>query len=299
MTIFIGVIGRETDWVKTWLKEESGELTKLWVLHSPIGPKVDFPKIAKNLVTDLKKSYTDIEIKRKLISDSLTLDPTMDAIDEIIKDEEKKDEMLLRSEIVINITGGTNAIAAASMNSANKFQTKVHYVLKRQEGEPKNKKLVQEIPIYNSNKSDFTEFQKQVLIAIRDSEYFIPNTPHGIDPKITKGMIQNKELLKKLGWDKNRKGLKSGRTRLSEILKILLINKLVEKINYTELYVLKEGGKELPLSATIDKYGHEIRVKVNGKFYSWPLPIKRNDSEKSWSITPEGKRQSKNLVVEI
>ena len=300
MTIFISVIGRNVNFVYTWLKEEARDLTKLWLIHSPKGKNEEdnFPKIAKTLVSNLKKSYPDLDVKLKVISDGFTIDPTMDAISEIILQEETNDEMLLREEFVINITGGTNANAAASMNSANYFETKVHYVLRLQDGEPKNKKLVHEIPILKKPSSDFSKFQKQVLVAIRDSEYFIPNTPKGIELKITKGTTRNDKLLKKLGWDKKKKGEKKGNTRLSEILKKLLANKFVERIDYTEKYVKREGGEKLSSEAVIDRTGRDLRVRDDSKFYPWPLPISRNSREKMWKITPSGIRQSKNLFVD-
>ena len=56
MTIFIAPIGTHPDFVKTWLKEESRNLAKLWLIHSPVGTD-DFPKKAKKLSSELKKSY--------------------------------------------------------------------------------------------------------------------------------------------------------------------------------------------------------------------------------------------------
>jgi hypothetical protein len=303
MTIFISVIGRSVDFVYTWLNEESGDLTKLWLIHSPKGKTEEdnFPKIAKKLVSNLKKSYPDqFEIELKLITDPFTVDPTMDAIDDIIRKEEAKDDPPLRSEFVINITGGTNASAAASMNSANRFFTKVHYVLRFPENNSKNKRLVREIPILRESKSDFTKFQKQVLVALRDSEYFVPNTPKGIEIKITKGISTNENLLKKLGWDEKIQGKKKGSTRLTEIFRTLLAKELVEKIEYTEMYVLKEGGKKLSSEAVIDKSGGDgdLRVREDSEFYPWPLPLSKNHRSKMWKITPAGLRQSKNLFLE-
>ena len=48
MTIFIAPIGRTTEHVKSWLKEESRDLHILWLIHSP-KDEIDFPKIAKDL----------------------------------------------------------------------------------------------------------------------------------------------------------------------------------------------------------------------------------------------------------
>ena len=65
MTIFISVIGRNVNFVYTWLKEEARDLTKLWLIHSPKGKNEEdnFPKVAKTLVSNLKKSYPDLDVK--------------------------------------------------------------------------------------------------------------------------------------------------------------------------------------------------------------------------------------------
>jgi hypothetical protein len=301
MTIFIAPIGTHPDFVKTWLKEESRNLAKLWLIHSPVGMD-DFPKKAKKLSSELKKSYPDLKIELKVMNDAFTIDPVMDAITEIINQEEDNDPMLLREEIVINITGGTNVVAAGAMNSANRYQTKCHYVLMKQDGDPKNKRLVREVPISAKPKSDLKDSQLKVLKTINKSEYFIPNTPAGLEPKITIGSIANNSLLEQLGWDKKQKGTKNGRTRLGEILKVLEKNKLVEKIDYTELYQLPKGAK-LPFDAEIDNSSKKRRVKVtvNGEsdFYPWPLSIVKNNRETRWIITPEGRRESKNQFLKL
>mgnify|MGYP006438801851 FL=1 len=301
MTIFIAPIGTNPDFVKTWLKEESRNLTKLWIIHSPVG-REDFPKKAKKLASELKKSYSDLKIELKVMEDAFTIDPVMDAITEIINQEESNDPMLLREEIVINITGGTNVVAAGAMNSANYYQTKCHYVLIKQDGDSKNKRLVREVPISAKPKNDLKDSQLNVLKTINASEYFIPNTPGGLEPKITTGSITNNSLLGQLGWDKKQKGKRDGRTRLGEILKVLEKNKLVEKIDYTELYQLPNGTK-LPFDAEIDKSTKKLRVKVTVKgvsdFYPWPLSIAKNNRETRWIITPEGRRESKNQFLKL
>ena len=301
MTIFIAPIGTHPDFVKTWLKEESRNLAKLWLIHSPVGMD-DFPKKAKKLSSELKKSYPDLKIELKVMNDAFTIDPVMDVITEIINQEEDNDPMLLREEIVINITGGTNVVAAGAMNSANYYQTKCHYVLMKQDGDPKNKRLVREVPISAKPKSDLKDSQLKVLKAINESEYFIPNTPTGLEPKITIGSIANNSLLEQLGWDKKQKGTKNGRTRLGEILKVLEKNKLVEKIDYTELYQLANGTK-LPFDAEMDNSSKKLRVKVTVRgesdFYPWPVSIVKNNREARWIITPEGRRESKNQFLKL
>ena len=331
MTIFIAPIGTHPDFVKTWLKEKGSDVTKLWLIHSPVG-RDDFPKKAKKLASELKKVY-DIEIERKVMSDAFTIDPVMDAITEIINQEDNDDMGLSRKEnIVINITGGTNIVAAGAMNSATYYQTKCHYVLQKQEDDPKNKKLVREVPITPKLKSDLNESQLKVLKTISDSKYSISNTPKGLESEIILGTITNNSLLKKLGWQKTQKGARNGSTRLSEILKVLKKNKLVERIGSIEMYQLP-NGKPLPIrtcpkclgsgknksrkdqfcrecdgegytpDAEIDDTSKELRVKVKlknePKFYPWPLPIVENTKGARWIITAEGRRESKNQFLKL
>jgi hypothetical protein len=313
MTIFIAPIGTHPDFVKTWLKEKGSDVTKLWLIHSPVG-REDFPKKAKKLASELKKVY-DIEIKLKVMSDAFTIDPVMDAITEIINQEEN-DEPMSRQEIVINITGGTNIVAAGAMNSATYYQTKCHYVLQRQDDDPKNKKLVREVPITPKLKSDLKASQLKVLKTISDSEvHLIPNTPKGLDSEIMPGCIDNQKLLENLGWEKKEKGIKSGTTRLSEILKVLKKNKLVERIGFTEMYQLP-NGTPMPYGAgtdvEIDDTSKKCRVKVTlkkcdefgeaiyeSKFYPWPLPIVEHIKGARWIITAEGRRESKNQFLKL
>jgi len=313
MAIFIAPIGTHPDFVKTWLKEKGSDVTKLWLIHSPVG-REDFPKKAKKLASELKKVY-DIEIKLKIMSDAFTIDPVMDAITEIIYQEEK-DEPMSRQEIVINITGGTNIVAAGAMNSATYYQTKCHYVLQRQDDDPKNKKLVREVPITPKLKSDLKDSQHKVLKTISDSKVdLIPNTPKGLDSEITLGCIDNKDLLEKLGWDEKEKGVRGKTTRLSEILKVLKKNKLVERIGFTEMYQLP-NGTPLPYGAgtdvEIDDTSKKCRVKVTlekcdefgeaiyeSNFYPWPLPIVEHIKGARWIITAEGRRESKNQFLKL
>ncbi len=59
MTIFIAPIGTNPDFVKTWLKEESRNLAKLWLIHSPVG-RDDFPKKSKKTCIRVKKNHIQI-----------------------------------------------------------------------------------------------------------------------------------------------------------------------------------------------------------------------------------------------
>ncbi|MFL2906825.1 MAG: hypothetical protein ACJZ2C_04885 [Nitrosopumilus sp.] len=97
MKIFISPIGKTTEHVKGWLAEESRGVQILWLIHSK-KDKTDFPKIAKKLKTDLKSAYPRLKIKLKSIDSAFEIDPTMDAISEIIH-KEKDDGQCLSYQV--------------------------------------------------------------------------------------------------------------------------------------------------------------------------------------------------------
>ena len=103
MAIFIAPIGIHTGHVKGWLKEESRDVDTLWLIHSKKTLKWDFPKIAKTLEKELNKAYPQITIKKKTIDSAFSEDPTIDAILEIILNEEEDDPGIIRKDFVVNI----------------------------------------------------------------------------------------------------------------------------------------------------------------------------------------------------
>ena len=200
MKIFISPIGKTTDHVKGWLAEESRGVQILWLIHSKKG-KTDFPKIAKKLKTDLKSAYPRLKIKLKTIDSALEIDSTMDAIAEIIHKEMDDGNALLKSEFTLNITGGTNVMAAATMISATWYGTKAHYVLEPQPEDPEDKQYVLDLPVKVLNTAKTKDIQLTILRIISESNYFIENTPKGIsqeDIEIAKGSTTRKELLEKI-----------------------------------------------------------------------------------------------------
>ena len=183
MTIFIAPIGRTTEHVKSWLKEESRDLHILWLIHSP-KDEIDFPKIAKDLQKIIIKSYPEIKIKLKKITSAFEIDPTMDAISKIINEEMENDSSLINKDFSLNITGGTNAVAAATMISATWHGTRAYYILKPQEGDSKNKKYTIEVPVKPIGTARMNENQLKVLKIIANSKYFIENSPKGMELKV-------------------------------------------------------------------------------------------------------------------
>ena len=299
MTVFIAPIGLTTGHVKSWLKEESRDLHILWLIHSP-KDEIDFPKIAKDLQKVIKKSYPEIKIKLKKIASPFEIDPTMDAISEIINEETENDSSLINKDFSLNITGGTNAVAAATMISATWHGTRAYYILKPQEGDSKNKKYTIEVPVKPIGTAKMNENQLKVLKTIADSKYHIENSPKGMELKISEGMITRQKLLGKLKWNTTEQDSVNGSTRLLGITKKLEKSGYIEKIGYTEHYVY-DSGKKLEPDQELEKSGKNFRIKIieNGtaKYEKWPLKIQKNDRESRYQVTALGKRISRDAYI--
>ena len=299
MTIFIAPIGRTTEHVKSWLKEESRDLHILWLIHSP-KDEIDFPKIAKDLKKIITKSLPEIKIKLKKITSPFEIDPTMDVISEIINEEMENDSSLINKDFSLNITGGTNAMAAATMISATWHGTNAYYILKPQDGDSKDKKYVIEVPVKPIGTAKMNENQLKVLKIIADSKYFIENSPNGMEIKISEGMITRQNLLEKLNWNNKKQDSGNGSTRLLGITKKLEKSGYIEKIGYTEYYAF-DSGKKLDSDQELEKSGKNFRIKIiengNAKYEKWPLRIQKNDRESRYHVTSLGKRISRDSYI--
>mgnify|MGYP003690785319 FL=1 len=235
MKIFIAPIGVKTEHVKGWLAEESRGVQILWLIHSKQDKKNDFPKIAKKLKRDLESAYPRLKIKLKTMDSAFEIDSTMDAIAEIIHKEMDDNDELLKSDFTLNITGGTNAMAGATMMSATWYGTKAHYVLEPQKGDSDDKQHVVDLPVKSIGTAKMKYNQLIILKMINESNYQIQNTPEGIskeDIDITKGSITRKNLLEKI--DSNSKTEKTNNKKTLNKRSLETIAKALEKDGYIE-----------------------------------------------------------------
>jgi hypothetical protein len=296
MTIFIAPIGVHTGHVKGWLKEESRDVDTLWLIHSKKNTKFDFPKIAKKLEKELNTAYPQITIKKKIIESAFSEDPTIDAILEIIRKEEAQDSSLIRKEFVVNITGGTNIVAAATILAATFYGTRAHYVKEPQKGDLRGMKYVYELPIQPIGIAKLNQNQLTVLKIISESSYEIENTPKNISHIQIPNSITRADLLKKLGWAKPVKGSKfprkEGNTRLLGITKKLYESGLINKIPYTEFYVDGNERKKFKLI-----YENGYAKKIPDEKYRPHWQIERNEREIRYEITSSGKRKAKDQLM--
>ena len=310
MKIFISPIGVTTEHVKGWLAEESRGVQILWLIHSKKG-KTDFPKIAKKLKSDLKSAYPRLKIKLKTIDSAFEIDSTMDAIAEIIHKEMDDDNELLKSDFTLNITGGTNVMAGATMISATWYGTKAHYVLEPQKDDPEDTQYVMDLPVKSIGTAKMKDNQLTILKMINESNYYIQNTPEGIsqeDIDITKGSITRKNLLEKIDSysitkKTNNKKILNKRS-LETIAKALEKDGYIESIKDVEQYVYKNKvGKEKILGDNTsiqknnNKYYIEIETPKGVEFIEWPLKTRIDGSMSRYVITPAGKRVAREAIM--
>jgi hypothetical protein len=327
MKIFIAPIGVKTDHVKGWLAEESRGVQILWLIHSKKDKKNDFPKIAKKLKSDLESAYPRLKIKLKTMDSAFEIDSTMDAIAEIIHKEMDDNDELLKSDFTLNITGGTNAMAGATMMSATWYGTKAHYVLEPQKGDPEDTQYVRDLPVKSIGIAKMKDNQLTILKMIDESNYKIPNTPKGISKKdidITKGTITRKQLLydietnSKTEKTNNKKTL--NKRSLETIAKALEKDGYIESIKGVEQYVYKNKyGKEkilaldkkddeddddkkkntfkINIQKKNNKYYVEMETQKGVEFVEWPLKTRIDGSMLRYVITPAGKRASREAIM--
>ena len=170
MPIHIAPIGEHTEHVIEWLRDpvmtNIGALTKIYLIHSKKGI-IDFPRKARELEKNIKSNYAGVEVVKRVIGNPLHIDDTLEEIIKIIYDE-LEDESIINKEIAINVTGGTNAMAAAAILAATMRGTKAYYVLDRRMN-PRQKSYVEELPVPSIGVAKMNANAKTVLDLIADA----------------------------------------------------------------------------------------------------------------------------------
>jgi len=148
MVIHISLIGQEDKHVFEGVKDKQfGTPDKLYLLHSPnqkisekekkVDPlKGQFKTVAKNVQKKLEGICDTFLIE----INAFNMNSVWDAVNQIIKDERKKDDSLNFKDFAINITGGTNLMAVAGIIAAGTRGIRAYYVL--------NKKFKENKPPY-------------------------------------------------------------------------------------------------------------------------------------------------------
>jgi hypothetical protein len=275
MVIHIAPIGIDIGHVIQWLKETS-PVEKIWILHSKKSPTKDFPQIALGLKKKVLSFYDDCEIKMKVIEDPFGLDSTMDMIDDIIREEEENDSTLQRHEFLINVTGGTNAVAAGSIMAATLSGTTAHYI-KNKKMEPGLRKYVIELPIPSIGMMKMNQTYHKVLKIISEGYYSIQRYDGNRGRMLGPGIITNQQILKEMGWerkiDNGKRVRQVGATNLKTILDRLKDLKYIEA----------------PLPVPVIKKIHVARGVYEDR--------EVESGRKMYKITPLGRRQARNTQL--
>ena len=168
MVIHIAPIGESTGHVLEWIREVT-PVTKIYLIHSKKSKETDFPKKARELEKDIHKIRPSAEVIMKVIGNSFNIDDTYDAINEIIN-EEQEENNIENYEIAINVSGGTNVMAAAAILAATMKCTKAYYVLDERKN-PGQDNYVVELPIPLINTGKMNETQQEVLRLISEGTF--------------------------------------------------------------------------------------------------------------------------------
>jgi hypothetical protein len=254
MPIHIAPIGEHTEHVIEWLRDpvmtNIGALTKIYLIHSKKG-KIDFPRKAKDLEKKIKSNYAGVEVIKRVIGNPLHIDDTLEEIIKIIYDE-LEDESIINKEIAINVTGGTNAMAAAAILAATMRGTKAYYVLDRRMN-PRQKSYVEELPVPSIGVAEMNTNAKKVLDLIDDaSKEKLP--------------ITNQDILIEMGWGEKirnndipgMRNRQKGATTLASIVKNL------EKDGY--ITIIKEVTENKPVTVGASQYTRKVRKRNQNRY---------------------------------
>jgi DNA-binding MarR family transcriptional regulator len=187
MVIHISLIGRNPEHIWDGLKEII-PAEKLYLLHTSNTSKDNFVEIAKKTKEEIQKIFCDtilVEVN------AFNMMSVWNAIDKIVTDEMNKDAMLSPKDFAVNVTGGTNMMAAAATIAATLTGCKAYYVYDRRIDKGR-KKYTEELPIppINIIRSLSNSHQK-ILKAISNSIFEYKGTKQN-------GVIRNKILQKQL-----------------------------------------------------------------------------------------------------
>ena len=161
--IHIMGIGTNTDHARTVARDKLFKpIERIYLIHSPdqtekriiskgtknerILEPIKFKKLAETLKKDLEKTGNKVSLV--LLSKDGAYKNTKETINEmtkIIKKEKKKNSFYSSKQFAINVTGGTNMTAVASMLVAGSHQTSAYYVIDERFEE--NKKLQSNLAI--------------------------------------------------------------------------------------------------------------------------------------------------------
>ena len=116
--IHIMPIGKEIEHVKTAIQEPNYlPINKIYLIHSPDNSVDPLKQIAVDLKKNLEKIGHTVILRELSPTGAFEMHPILDEITKIERKEHGDDPNPL-NDIVVNVTGGTNMMAVASMWAA-------------------------------------------------------------------------------------------------------------------------------------------------------------------------------------
>ena len=273
MVVHIAPIGEHTEHVIEWIREVT-PVTKIYLIHSKKTSETNFAKKARDLEKKIKEDYPGVEIIKVVIENPLNLDDTMDAITKIVHDE--RENGVENYEIAINVTGGTNVMAAAAILAATMRGTKAYYVLNRRKN-PGQKSYVEELPIPPIGIVKMNETQQKILELISKGTFVLRHPDGKILDKQGPGVITNQKILSTMKWSNQISS--GGRKRQKGATRLRAIAKNLERKGYITIL------KEVPAL--------ERNYFGRGRFEY----TKGTHSGVMYKITPAGRRQAKDAMM--
>ena len=273
MVVHIAPIGEHTEHVTEWIREVT-PVTKIYLIHSKKTSKTNFAKKARDLEKKIKEDYPGVEIIKIVIENPLNLDDTMDAITKIVHDE--RENGVENYEIAINVTGGTNVMAAAAILAATMRGTRAYYVLNRRIN-PGLKSYVEELPIPPIGIVRMNKTQQKVLQLISKGTFVLRHPDGKILDKQGPGVITNQKILSTMKWSNQISS--GGRKRQKGATRLHAITKNLERKGYITIL------KEVP--ALDRNYFGRMRFEYTKGTHSGVM----------YKITPAGRRQAKDAMM--
>ena len=192
-----------------------------------------------------------MEVIKRVIGNPFHIDDTLEEIIKIIYDE-LEDESIINKEIAINVTGGTNAMAAAAILAATMRGTKAYYVLDQWKNTGQ-KSYVEELPVPSIGVAEMNTNAQKVLDLIDDaSKEKLP--------------ITNQDILREMGWGEKirnndipgMRNRQKGATTLASIVKNL------EKDGY--ITIIKEIIEKRNVDDGASQYTHKVRKRNQNRY---------------------------------
>jgi hypothetical protein len=160
---------------------------RLYLLHSSNSAKVKFADIARITKEEVEKNFCKTILVEINAFDMMSV---WNTIDKIVTNEMDKDTMLSPRDFAVNVTGGTNMMAAAATVAATLIGCRAYYIRDRRV--ENIKKHTEELPIPPINIiRSLSDSHQRILRVISDSTFEFKNQKYS-------GVIRNKILQEKL-----------------------------------------------------------------------------------------------------